>query len=150
MREKNTAKENETGTLDAIREIVVGPEFDALQQEVLRLSQQVDRLIKANEAYRRSQEESLRMLREQLAIGLQKQRLRASRHRKVTKARVVKLASKFDSLTAQLEREAEGREAWVQSMSSFAEELRAVAGALEPTKKRKTAKKKRKGKKKDK
>ncbi|MDZ7290151.1 MAG: hypothetical protein ONB44_01870 [candidate division KSB1 bacterium] len=98
MAEKSAASGDgaSAGKLNEIRDIIVGPPLQNLEERIEKLSRQITQLIEQEAVARIGYEKSLEEIQTELAELAKKTVRRAARHRAVATARVNRLAQRRD------------------------------------------------------
>ncbi len=128
MIDKKTLRENgaTAGKIQAVRDLITGPQIRALEEKVEKLSRQVGQLLAQNQNERAGYVKKLEQMQAGFEAQMERMVRRAARHRSRTTLRIKHIAHELQKVVEQFAVEHEGRAAFAKTMSKLARQLRAL------------------------
>lgn len=128
MSEKKAPHENGAATdkIQAVRDLIAGPQIRALEEKVVKLSQQVERLLARSQNRREHQLKKLARVQNEYDRRMQRMVRNAAQHRARTTSRLNHLAKELQKVAQQFAAEHESRAAFAKTMAALARQLRAL------------------------
>ncbi len=128
MTEKKTLPENGLpgNKIQAVRDLIVGPQVRALEGKIEKLTRQVEQLQAQNHNARADYAQKLERVQSDFETRMERMVKRAARHRARTTLRLKHIAHEMQKIAAQFETEHESRAAFAKTMAALARQLRAL------------------------
>lgn len=128
MAEKKSLRENGAAAdkIQAVRDLIAGPQIRALEEKVATLARQVDRLLLRHRSRRANQHKKLERMQIEFDRRMQRMVRNAARHRTRTTLRLNHLAKELQKIAGQFAAEHESRAAFAKAMAALARQLRAL------------------------
>lgn len=128
MTEKKALRHNSASSdkIQAVRDLIAGPQIRALEAKVEKLSRQVEQLLAQNHNARADHAQQLEQARVEFEARMERMVRRAAKHRARTTLRLKHLAHELQKISKQFAAEHESRGAFAKAMSALARQLRAL------------------------